>query len=135
MQILCAVSAAQVYMCKLRVVAGSLGIARPVTWPVGYFAHFIFGVFIMSKISVSLLVFSLFFLSAAPAISAIDESERTLRPGLGVIDRVICVDGLKLFQTTGMGGGTSTVQVISTIQLYETKNGKVVPATCNAKAK
>lgn len=89
----------------------------------------------MTKTLVSLVVFSLFFLSTTAAFAAIDEQDRTLRTGLGVIDRVICVDGLKLFQTTGMGGGTSTVQVISTIQLYETKNGKVVPATCDAKAK
>jgi hypothetical protein len=84
----------------------------------------------MTKIVVSLVVFSLFFLSTTSAFPAIDEHDRTLRTGLGVIDRVICVDGLKLFQTTSMGGGTGTLPAISTIQLYETKSGKVVPATC-----
>ncbi len=89
----------------------------------------------MTKTLVSLVVFSLFFLSTTAAFAAIDEIERTLRTGLGVIDRVICVDGLKLFQTTSIGGGATTVPTISSIQLYETKNGKVIPATCDGKSK
>jgi hypothetical protein len=82
--------------------------------------------------SLAILVFSLFCLAASSASAAIDELERTLRPGLGVIDRIICVDGVKFFQTTGMGGA-ATIPVISTIQIYETKSGKVVPATCKPK--
>ena len=45
-------------------------------------------------------------------------------------DRVICVDGLKLFQTVGPGWGAGANPAISTIQLYEERDGKVVPAKC-----
>jgi hypothetical protein len=89
----------------------------------------------MNKILLFSVVVSVICLSAVPAFSAIDDIERLLRPGLGVIDRIICVDGLKIFQTTDIGGGADSVQSMSTIQLYETKNGKVVPATCVPKAK
>lgn len=46
-------------------------------------------------------------------------------------DRVICVDGFKIFQTVvygfcNNGGGAA----VSNIQLYEDKGGKVTPATC-----
>ncbi len=43
------------------------------------------------------------------------------------VDRVICVDGLKLFQTWPVGYPAST------IQLYEERDGKVVPAQCPEK--
>ncbi|MDD2462828.1 MAG: hypothetical protein PHI97_02420 [Desulfobulbus sp.] len=42
-------------------------------------------------------------------------------------DRLLCVDGLKVFQTWVTPGGGAGV---SNIQLYEVRNGKVVPATC-----
>ena len=46
-------------------------------------------------------------------------------------DRVICVDGFKVFQTVAYGfcndGGGAAV---SNIQLYEDKEGRVVPARC-----
>ena len=46
-------------------------------------------------------------------------------------DRVICVDGLKIFQTIAFGYGDGTGAAVSNIQLYEEKNGKVVPVRCN----
>lgn len=49
------------------------------------------------------------------------------REGLGGIDRVLCVDGLKVFQTATYGQGTA----VSNLQLYEEKNGNVVPVRCD----
>ncbi len=50
-------------------------------------------------------------------------------------DRVLCVDGMKIFQTVAFGAGNGYGAAISNIQLYEEKNGKVVPATCTDKRK
>jgi hypothetical protein len=48
-----------------------------------------------------------------------------------VHDRVLCVDGFKVFQTTVFGfvqdGGAS----VSNIQLMEEKDGKLVPVRCS----
>jgi len=43
-------------------------------------------------------------------------------------DAALCVDGLKVFRTIAYqkGGGAA----VSNIQLYEEKDGKVVPARC-----
>lgn len=46
------------------------------------------------------------------------------------IDRVICVDGLKVFQTIAFGYGSGSGADVSNIQLYEEKGGKVVPVRC-----
>lgn len=46
-------------------------------------------------------------------------------------DRIICVDGLKIFQTIAFGYGNGTGAAVSNIQLYEEKNGKVVPVRCD----
>ena len=45
-------------------------------------------------------------------------------------DRILCVDGLQVFQTIAFGAGKGNGVAISNLQLYEEKNGKVVPATC-----
>ena len=45
-------------------------------------------------------------------------------------DRVLCVDGLKVFQTIAFGYGNGTGAAVSNIQLYEEINGKVVPVRC-----
>ena len=59
------------------------------------------------------------------------ETESTTRAWEGArADRVVCVDGLKVFQTFVVAGDTSGGVAVSTIQLYETRNGMVVPATC-----
>ena len=50
-------------------------------------------------------------------------------------DRILCVDGMKIFQTVAFGAGNGYGAAISNIQLYEEKNGKVVPATCTDKRK
>lgn len=49
-------------------------------------------------------------------------------------DKVLCVDGLKVFQTVAFGYGDGSGAAVSNIQLYEEKDGKVVPVRCdNAK--
>jgi len=50
-------------------------------------------------------------------------------------DRIICVDGLKIFQTIAFGYGDGTGAAVSNIQLYEEKNGKVVPVRCSSEPK
>ena len=50
-------------------------------------------------------------------------------------DRILCIDGLKVFQTISFGAGNGYGAAVSNIQLYEEKNGKVVPATCTDKRK
>jgi hypothetical protein len=50
-------------------------------------------------------------------------------------DRVLCIDGMKVFQTIAFGAGNGYGAAVSNIQLYEEKNGKVVPATCTDKRK
>lgn len=46
------------------------------------------------------------------------------------ISRVLCVDGLKVFQTFALFENHRGGAGASTIQLYELKKGRVVPATC-----
>lgn len=50
-------------------------------------------------------------------------------------DRVLCIDGMKVFQTIAFGAGNGYGAAVSNIQLYEEKNGKVIPATCTDKRK
>lgn len=67
------------------------------------------------------------FASFSFAESKITELAEERRSGEGVI--VLCVDGLKVLLTTGYGNGTGS----SAIQLYEERNGKVVPVRCSNK--
>lgn len=96
------------------------------------------------KYSLSVPVFTGIFLTMALAAAgaSILEAERTFAPRLEEIDyagnptrtrltdRVLCVDGLKLFQTIGPAWGNGASPVVSTIQLYEERGGKVFPAKC-----
>jgi hypothetical protein len=50
-------------------------------------------------------------------------------------DRILCVDGLKVFQTTAIGYGKGAATAVSNIQLYEENNGKVVPVRCKLSEK
>ncbi|MCP3671276.1 MAG: hypothetical protein GY814_12755 [Gammaproteobacteria bacterium] len=47
---------------------------------------------------------------------------------------VLCVDGLKILQTVGpaagWGGGVGFSHAVSTVQLYEERDGKALPAKC-----
>lgn len=46
-------------------------------------------------------------------------------------DRILCIDGLKVFQSVAYGYGDEDGGVaVSNIQLHEEKDGRVVPATC-----
>jgi hypothetical protein len=48
-----------------------------------------------------------------------------------MVDKVLCIDGLKVFQTVAFGYGDGSGAAVSNIQLYEEKNGKVVPVRCS----
>lgn len=50
-------------------------------------------------------------------------------------DKILCVDGLKIFQTVAFGYGDGGGAAISNTQLYEEKNGKVVPVRCDTEKK
>lgn len=82
----------------------------------------------MLKKSIALIgVFSLIFgfASFSFAESKVTELGRDLK-GETI---VLCVDGLKVLQSFGYGPGPG----VSIIQLYEEKNGTVVPVRCNNK--
>ena len=57
------------------------------------------------------------------------------RDDRGRFDRVLCVDGLKVFQTLSYGYGNGSGAAVSNIQLYEEKDGKVVPVRCSPEKK
>lgn len=86
-----------------------------------------------------LLTFVLVVLTATVASAKIREQERNSDISRVVkghsTDRVLCIDGMKVFQTIAFGAGNGYGAAISNIQLYEEKNGKVVPATCTDKRK
>ena len=87
-----------------------------------------------------LLVFAIVLLLAVTTTSAkIREQDRNSDISRHVkghsTDRILCVDGMKIFQTIAFGAGNGYGAAISNIQLYEEKNGKVVPATCTDKRK
>jgi hypothetical protein len=71
--------------------------------------------------------------SAATAFAEIDEIERE-RGGSdlqNVHDRVLCVDGFKVFQTIVFGFIKDGGAAVSNIQLMEEKNGILVPVRCS----
>ena len=80
-----------------------------------------------------LQVVVVFVLCSAVSVLA-SEIKEAARPNHGTlaggnvryINKVLCVDGLKVFQTVTYASGTG----VSNIQLYEEKNGKVVPVRC-----
>ena len=86
-----------------------------------------------------LLAIVLVVLTATVASAKIREQERNSDISRVVkghsTDRVLCIDGMKVFQTIAFGAGNGYGAAISNIQLYEEKNGKVVPATCTDKRK
>ncbi|EIC20271.1 hypothetical protein [Thiorhodovibrio frisius] len=69
-----------------------------------------------------------------------DAAEHSRKRVIGLRRFVLCVDGLKLFQTVGPSAsgayGSSGYNLnpsLSTIQLFEERDGKSVPATCQEK--
>ena len=49
------------------------------------------------------------------------------------IDRLLCIDGLKVFQTVVFGVGEGSGASVSNMQLYVDEDGKIVPETCTGK--
>ena len=71
--------------------------------------------------------------SAATAFADIDQIERE-RGGSdlqNVHDRVLCVDGFKVFQTIVFGFTKGGGAAVSNIQLMEEENGNLVPVRCS----
>jgi hypothetical protein len=71
--------------------------------------------------------------SVTSALSEINETERE-RGGSdlqNVHDRVLCVDGFKVFQTIVFGFVNSGGASVSNIQLMEENNGSLVPVRCS----
>ena len=86
-----------------------------------------------------ILTAALVLLTATTAPAKIREQDRNSDISRHVkghsTDRVLCIDGMKVFQTIAFGAGNGYGAAVSNIQLYEEKNGKVVPATCTDKRK
>ena len=83
------------------------------------------------------VLFVVFFLSFSVSIlaSEIKELQRNsvVLPSYskyGYIDRVLCIDGLKVLQTIAFDKDKGTGAAVSNIQLYEDKKGNVVPVRC-----
>lgn len=75
--------------------------------------------------------------STGSALAAIHEKESS-RGGIGlqnVYNKVICVDGFKVFQTIVFGYSEDGGASVSNIQLMEEKDGKVVPVRCSKHGK
>jgi hypothetical protein len=71
--------------------------------------------------------------SVASAFAEIKETEKE-RGGSdlqNVHDRVLCVDGFKVFQTIVFGFIKDGGAAVSNIQLMEEKNGILVPVRCS----
>ncbi len=90
-------------------------------------------------IAILMALATVMLLTATTALAKIREQDRNSDISRHVkghsTDRVLCVDGMKIFQTVAFGAGNGYGAAISNIQLYEEKNGKVVPATCTDKRK
>ncbi len=91
-----------------------------------------------------LLGFVMVFMSCpAIVVSAADISPLAMKWEVGkddepmrrMVDKILCIDGLTVFQTVAFGYGDGSGAAVSNIQLYEEKNGKVVPVRCNPEEK
>ncbi|MCK4502865.1 MAG: hypothetical protein KAU22_07495 [Desulfuromonadales bacterium] len=96
----------------------------------------------MFKKSLAVL-FILFFVFCSSYVfaSEINEIAKDTHPPKDILrqstrefhDRILCIDGLKVFQTIAFGYGNGTGAAVSNIQLYEEKKGKVIPVRCSSK--
>jgi len=79
----------------------------------------------------AILLLSLCCTSSAYAEIDVEERQRGGADLQNVHDRVLCVDGLKVFQTIVFGFSKGGGAAVSTIQLMEEKNGMLVPVRCS----
>ena len=87
----------------------------------------------MKKIFLVGITLLLVFSSATFAFAEIKEIQRE-RGGSdlqNVHDRLLCVNGFKVFQTIAFGFMNSGGVAVSNIQLMEEQNGNVVPVRCS----
>jgi hypothetical protein len=88
----------------------------------------------MMRVMLVLFVVILSFGSSSLFGSEIKEmAKRVDHEGGQLMVRVLCVDGMKVFQTVAYGIGNGSGAAVSNIQLYEEKNGKTVPIRCDSK--
>jgi hypothetical protein len=86
------------------------------------------GVLLVGLVVVSTSVF-------ASEIIELSRNGEVDRDDRGRFDRVLCVDGLKVFQSLSYGYGNGSGAAVSNMQLYEEKDGKVVPVHCSPEKK
>jgi hypothetical protein len=85
---------------------------------------------ILQVVMVSFVVFSSAFVFASEVKELSSQERGPGRKRPSASDRLLCVDGLKVFQTIAFGYGDGTGAAVSNIQLFEEENGKVVPVRC-----
>ena len=87
----------------------------------------------MKKVYLVVIVLLVVLGSVALVFADIRETQRA-RGGSdlqNVHDRVLCVDGFKVFQTIVFGFVQDGGAAVSNIQLMEEKDGKLVPVRCS----
>jgi len=97
----------------------------------------------MVKRIISILIVTTFLLGVSIAFaSRIEQLESHKHDGrveqkypraFQIEERLLCIEGLKVLQTTVFSFSDGTGAAVSTIQLYEERNGRVVPASCVSK--
>jgi hypothetical protein len=86
----------------------------------------------MKKYLSAVIILILSISSVTPVLGEIKETDRK-RGGSdlqNVHDRVLCVDGFKVFQTIVFGFIEGGGAAVSNIQLMEEKDGRLVPVRC-----
>jgi hypothetical protein len=87
----------------------------------------------MKKFFSAVIILFVTHISVVPVWGEIKEIDRE-RGGSdlqNVHDRVLCVDGFKVFQTIVFGFVKDGGAAVSNIQLMEEKDGKLVPVRCS----
>ncbi|MCI5123227.1 MAG: hypothetical protein D3925_01805 [Candidatus Electrothrix sp. AR5] len=87
----------------------------------------------MKKFFSAVIILIITLISISPVCGEIKESDRE-RGGSdlqNVHDRVLCVDGFKVFQTIVFGFVKDGGAAVSNIQLMEEKEGRLVPVRCS----
>ena len=87
----------------------------------------------MKKFFSTVIILIVTLISVVPVWGEIKETDRK-RGGAdlqNVHDRVLCIDGFKVFQTIVFGFIKDGGAAVSNIQLMEEKDGRLVPVRCS----